>query len=162
MKIALSLGSNKGDRSKNLFLAIRELLNRKLMSNILCSTLFENKALLLPDAPTDWDKDYINCVVVGETNLNPEELLKSIKDIEFFLGRKSLAKWSPREIDIDILCYDVMQVQSPELIIPHVEMLERNFVMLPLKEVMPQWRYNGEGKYYGYTIEEIVRDKYGA
>ncbi|MBP9791683.1 MAG: 2-amino-4-hydroxy-6-hydroxymethyldihydropteridine diphosphokinase [Rickettsiales bacterium] len=162
MKIALSLGSNKGDRNKNLFLAIRELLDRKLVSNIVCSTLFENKALLLPGAPVDWDMDYINCAVVGETHLNPEELLKNIKDIEGFLGRKSIVKWSPREIDIDILYYDTLQVQSESLVIPHVEMLERNFVMLPLKEVMPQWKYNGKGKYCGYTIEEIVREKYGA
>lgn len=161
MKVALSLGSNKGDRRKNLFLAIRELLSRKIVSDILCSTFFENKALLLPGAPAEWDKDYINCVIIGDTTATPEKLLENIKDIEVVLGRVSQAKWSPREIDIDILCYDMLKVESSNLVTPHKEMLERNFVMLPFKEVMPQWKYNGDGKYCGYSIEEIVRDKYG-
>ena len=160
MRVALSLGSNKGDRQKFLFCAIHELLAQKIVLDIKCSTLFENKALLSEGAPSDWNCDFINCAVIGNTNLVLRELFYSIKDIEKFLGRKEGRRWSPREIDIDILLYGDIQVQNCEYKVPHVSMLKRDFVLLPLKEIAPQWVYTGGGKYHNMTIENIVKEKY--
>jgi 2-amino-4-hydroxy-6-hydroxymethyldihydropteridine diphosphokinase len=161
MKVALSLGSNKGDRNKNLFLAIKGLLLQQAVVDIICSTFFVNPAVLIEGAPEEWNKEYINCVLVGKTDLLPEKLLSTIKEIEKSLGRNSVERWSPREIDIDIVYYGDLQMKSENLTIPHPYMLERNFVMLLLKEVDPKWEYCGEGRYFGQTIEKIAQDKYG-
>ena len=161
MKVALSLGSNKGNRKSFLFRAIKELLVRNVISSVECSTFFENAALLLDGSPSDWDCDFINCVVVGKTMFTLQKLFYSIKEIEKFLGRESGRRWAPREIDIDILLYGDKQVQNNECIIPHIGMLERDFVLLPLKEVAPNWLYVGEGKYKNVSIANIVKGKYG-
>lgn len=160
MKVALSLGSNKGNRESFLFRAIKELLERKILLDIECSAFFENSALLLEGSPSDWDCDFINCVIIGNTNLEIRNLFDSIKSIERFLGRNYSKRWAPREIDIDILLYGETSIDHNEYKVPHVSMLERDFVLLPLKEVAPQWIYTGEGKYNNMTIVNIVKDKY--
>ncbi len=161
MKVALSLGSNKGDRKNFLFRAIKELSVLTVISSIECSTFFENAALLLKGSPPDWDRDFINCVVIGDTKLTLSELLRSVKHIEKSLGRKEGKRWAPREIDIDILLYGKVQIQNHECSVPHIGMLERDFVLLPLKDVAPNWLYTGEGKYQNISVANIVAEKYG-
>ena len=160
MKVALALGSNHGNRKQYLFKAIKELNDKKYLSEILCSTIYETPALLLPGSPAEWDKDFLNCIIVGNTTYAVSELLALIKDIEISLGRSNEKKWSPREIDIDILLYENLYVSTPDIQVPHKSMLERNFVLLPLKEVASEWQYPGPGRYNNLTISSIVREKY--
>lgn len=161
MRIALSLGSNKGDREKELLRAIRELLRRKVLFNIICSTFFKSPALLLPGSPPEWDREFINCAIIADTSLSLRDVFKEIKLIEKFIGRKKKEAWAPREIDIDILLYEDIVIDYVTLKVPHIEMLKRDFVLLPLAEVASQWRYPGPGKYNNVTISNIVKDKYG-
>jgi len=81
---------------------------------------------------------FLNLVLKGETKLSPEELLKKIKNIEKAMGRKTLEKWGPRIIDIDILFYKEKIINTPLLKIPHPQLHKRAFVLVPLKEIAPR------------------------
>ena len=80
----------------------------------------------------------MNGVLKAETELAPEELLVNLKEIERKVGRTKTVRNGPRVIDLDILLYNHREVQTPQLTIPHPRMLERDFVMQPLKEVAPE------------------------
>ncbi len=138
-KIILALGSNLGDRAKFLEEAIFELEKKLLLKNIKQSRIIENKAMLLPNSPKDWDIDFLNIVISGEIELskfNPGQILQTIKKIEKNLGRKDRGKWSPREIDIDILAIDDLQINiNDKLVIPHQGLFERDFFIDGFKEI---------------------------
>ncbi len=155
--VILGLGSNSGDREAYLRQAI--VLLGGLLQAMRVSGVYESKALLLADAPREWDKPFLNMAVVGETTLSLQELLKAIKAIEQKLGRKSLGKWSPREIDIDILAMGDQVVDTPVLQVPHHELLNRDFALLPLAELAPDWIYPLAGKYNGWKALDIAVDK---
>jgi 2-amino-4-hydroxy-6-hydroxymethyldihydropteridine diphosphokinase len=135
LKIAFGLGSNLGEREANLMSAINYL--GEYIANIKASEIFETKALLLENAPADWDINYLNQIVVGEIVKphNPELLLKSCKEIEAKMGRASGAKWSPRLIDVDIIAIEGVNWQSETLQIPHPLAHTRHFVLAPLAQV---------------------------
>ncbi|MBC7553518.1 MAG: 2-amino-4-hydroxy-6-hydroxymethyldihydropteridine diphosphokinase [Taibaiella sp.] len=129
--VYLSLGSNQGDRELWLNKAI-DLLGQETGEVLLLSHLYETSAWGIEDQP-----DFLNMCVQLRTTLNPFALLQSILDIETSLGRHRQVKWGPRIIDIDILFYDELLLQSQELTIPHLFMQERKFVLLPLAEIAP-------------------------
>ena len=79
--------------------------------------------------------DFLNGVVSLETSLSPHSLLHTLKDIEISIGRQHRTRWGPREIDMDILIYDDLCLQTPDLTIPHPEMHLRRFVLTPLAEI---------------------------
>ncbi|AZL16206.1 2-amino-4-hydroxy-6-hydroxymethyldihydropteridine diphosphokinase [Rickettsiales endosymbiont of Stachyamoeba lipophora] len=138
--IALGLGSNLGDLEYNIAQAI-SLLRQKVSIQKVSSYLY-NKALLPPNAPKEWEQDFLNIALIGQTTLPPHELLNFIKNIEEQLGRtKNYQQWSPRIIDIDILLYDHLQINEGKLQIPHKEMLKRDFVIIPLKEILPNLKF---------------------
>lgn len=137
----MGLGSNVGRKLSNLRQAVEWLVKRvgKVQK---VSPIYQAKALLPPNAPPSWDIDYYNLAVLVQTSVEPETLLDKIKVIETELGRDSEhAFWSPREIDIDILCYASLTYQSDRLTIPHKEILKRNFALKPLLDVSPHWRH---------------------
>ena len=104
--IVLGIGSNVGQKVLNLNQAI-SLINQKIGLVKKVSPIYQTKALLPPNAPSSWDIDYYNLCALLQTHLRPEDLLIKIKSIEVALGRNSNhAFWSPREIDIDILCFE--------------------------------------------------------
>ncbi|GAC1445372.1 MAG: hypothetical protein NVSMB52_06280 [Chloroflexota bacterium] len=84
---------------------------------------------------------FLNIALEGETTLLPQELLKTVKDIEETLGRVPSSRWGPRLIDIDILLYGDLILETATLTIPHREMLNRKFVLLPLAEIAPHLRH---------------------
>jgi len=134
--IALGFGSNLGDRIHYLSRAFRELIDRRLIrSPIRVSSLYESPAMTPPGAPSAWNLDFLNFVMVAETSLSPQNLLKEVKAIEAFLGRQQKERWAPREIDIDILWWDNRQLNTSDLQLPHPEFRKRDFVMLPLQEL---------------------------
>lgn len=127
----LALGSNLGNRSRYIRLAIQELQGHGV--DVL------KKASVIETDPVGGPQQgrYLNTVVKIRTSLSAEDLLVTINKIEARLGRIREVKNGPRVIDIDILLYEHIKLVSRRLIIPHPRMWERDFVMKPLKEICP-------------------------
>ncbi len=127
--IYLGLGSNLGDREQNIHDAVR-FLSGYGISELKLSTIIETAPVGGPPQGL-----FLNAVLRAETLLGPQELLKVIQQVESDLGRVRAVKDGPRTIDIDILLYEGVSLEIPELCIPHPRMKEREFVMAPLREV---------------------------
>lgn len=155
IKIALGLGSNLGNRQNNLNNAITKLSN--ILDNITVSSILNNKAMLLPGSPKEWDVDFLNCVITAKCDMEPKQLLQEIKKIEQKMGRITKEKWEPRLIDIDILLYNDLYLKTKNLTIPHAGLLERNFAIGLLAEVWPEWKYPIPGEYYQKTALELAK-----
>ena len=131
-KVFLGLGSNLGDRQANIERAI-ELISERVGEVIRRSSLIETE-------PWGFESEnkFLNGVILCETTLTPRQVLRKTQKIERDLGRKkktSSLQYSDRPIDIDILLYDDLTVDEPDLKIPHPRMQEREFVIIPLKEI---------------------------
>jgi len=127
----LSLGTNLGKKRKNLRNAL-ELLEKEGVRILRASSLFKTQPVDFLDQP--W---FYNQVIEVESCLNPFELLKSIKKIEQHMGRKACMLKGPRVIDIDILLAGKSVINTPELVIPHPRLEERNFILIPFRELSP-------------------------
>ena len=136
-KVYLSLGANIGNRKRTMREAI-EKLNASVGTVLRQSSLFETKPWGF-ESPND----FINCCVLIDTTLAPRQLLEATQKVERELGRveKSVnQEYHDRIIDIDILLYDDLKINEPDLKIPHTLMKERDFVMKPLKEIKSKTR----------------------
>jgi 2-amino-4-hydroxy-6-hydroxymethyldihydropteridine diphosphokinase len=151
--VVLGLGSNQGNREEYLQQAVQSLKN--ILADVFCSSVYESNALLPDNAPKEWDTAFLNMAVKGKTDLPPPVLLQEIQRIERSLGRISRGHWGPREIDIDILVYDDEVMNEAELIIPHKELLNRDFALIPLAEIQPSWIYPIKGNSQGKTALEL-------
>lgn len=138
--VALALGSNLGNSLTNLRKALKQLSLIYKIKEVSC--IYESDALTPENAPVDWNKKFLNAVVLVEVpeSLKPEALLMSVKDIEQSMGRISNERWAPRIIDIDILYWAGLNYKSEALSVPHQRLLERPFALLPLLEVWPELR----------------------
>lgn len=132
MLVLIGVGSNVGNRIKNLNICIKHLdflVDKKI------SSVYESQALLPSNAQDSWDFPFLNIAISAQTELQPLELLTKIKDIETTLGRPvKHDKWSPRIIDIDILLMDEGH-NSDKLTIPHPDFLNRSFTLIPCQEI---------------------------
>lgn len=131
MKYFLSLGSNLGDREKNLTLAL-SLLKKEGVEILKISSLYETQPVDFPAQP--W---FYNQLVEVRTKAKPEAFLDLAKKIEQKMGRKRRLKRRPRIIDIDIILAEGSVIRKKELKIPHPRMEKRNFVLLPFVEISP-------------------------
>lgn len=130
--IVLSLGSNIGGRMQFLEDALRALYDESGIH------LFDHSAVYETQPVDDVDQPFfLNLVVTGRTELQPGELLRSVKQIEQKLGRKKRRDKGPREIDIDIIFYGDEVIDEPDLKIPHPQFQRRKFVLVPLIEMIP-------------------------
>ena len=152
-KTYLALGSNLGDRRSFLSQAVHEI-GTQIGELITCSKFYRT-APLNPENISS-QPEFLNAVLLCETTLNPMELLTTALRIETNLGLDRVAKthWGPRIIDIDILTYDDALVSEPNLIIPHKEMHNRDFVLVPLKEISPDFVHPKSKK----SISELKDD----
>jgi len=132
--IYLSLGSNLGDREAHLRKAL-EKLHQKGILLVRESSIYETEPVDVPDQP-----EFLNLVCQVETALEPESLLAACQEIEGEMGRLRRAIKGPRNIDIDILFYGQQIVEKPFLKIPHPAWRQRNFVLIPLAEIAPNFR----------------------
>lgn len=133
--IYLSLGSNLGDRKSFLEQAIF-LLQENILSEIESSRILETTAILPENAPSSWDLPYLNMIVRGKSILSPLELLTALKNIEKNMGRDPHSlRWAPRVIDLDILLWDDLILDLPELKIPHSAIHQRAFLKILLQEL---------------------------
>lgn len=141
--IAFGLGSNLGNREKNLEEAVFQLKKDLNLTKIKQSKILVNKAMLLPNSPKEWDIDFFNIALTAEINLekfSPLKILEIIKKIEKNLGRNNEQRWSPRVIDIDILLIKDTKINiANKLIIPHYDLENRTFFTKTLSEILPDY-----------------------
>ena len=133
--VYLSLGSNLGDREKNLRTAIAALADARVRLTRV-SSLYETEPVDLREQP--W---FLNCIVQAQTEVPPPDLLHALHGIESRMGSKKLVPKGPRLIDLDILLYGEETVDTPELQVPHPRMLQRRFVLVPLAEIAPNLKH---------------------
>ena len=128
--VYLSLGTNLGNRAENLKQAITSLPPQMTVKKK--SKIYETPPWGYTDQET-----FLNQVVLATTYLEPEPLLKHLKRLEVALGRKASFRYGPRLIDIDILFYDDLIMETPSLTIPHPHVHERGFVLMPMMDIAP-------------------------
>lgn len=137
------MGSNLGDQELNLKKAVSQLESRLLLCDVRSSSILKNQALLLPNSPPEWNLEFFNIALVAKIDLEkfaPERILEIVKLIEKDLGRIERGRWAPREIDIDILLIENVEINLGEsLKIPHPELLKRDFVVKTVSEIEPDF-----------------------
>jgi 2-amino-4-hydroxy-6-hydroxymethyldihydropteridine diphosphokinase len=132
-KVFLGLGSNLGDREKNIKEAVRQLQESGIAEDISISSIYETEPEGIKDQPL-----FLNAILKIETDLSPRDLLNMLQAIERHLGRKKVRKWGPRIIDLDILLYGDLVMREEDLEIPHPLLAKRLFVLDPLAEIAPE------------------------
>ena len=144
-KIYLGLGSNLGNKKKNIEFAKFLLQQNNKLRIVKNSSFYKTKSY-----PNYKDPFFLNIVIEGKTILKPLDLFIFVKQIELMLGRKKSFKNAPRECDIDILDYDqkVFKIKNKNdfISIPHPRLHKRNFVLLPLFEISKTWIYPKKNK----------------
>ena len=125
----VALGSNLGDREENLCTALKHLQENGV-EVIKTSTFIETEPYGVTDQP-----GFVNAVCQVETELAPLELLRLLLSIEQEMGRVRLRRWGERNIDLDLLLYEDAVLESEELTLPHPDMQNRDFVLIPLAEI---------------------------
>lgn len=131
-RVLIGLGSNVGDRLQFLQRAVEEVRQTIGVEVVELSSVYETE----PVGPVEqaW---FLNAVVSAATTLSPVTLLDRTQAIERALGRETSYHWGPRTIDLDILLYGNLQIRTTTLVIPHAELCQRAFVMIPLLELDP-------------------------
>ena len=132
----VAVGSNMGDKRGYIEEGIRKLSVHERIRNVKASSLIETK----PYGPVEQDV-FLNGCLKLQTLLEPEELLVLLHEIEAEADRKRELHWGPRTLDMDIIFYDKLIYESDTLLIPHVDMQNRDFVLAPLAEIEPNYRH---------------------
>ena len=129
MDVVIGLGSNLGDRRRELVTAVSEL--RDVLSVVAVSSLYESAAVGPPQP------EYLNAAVRGGYSGDAPRLLEQLLGIERRHGRLRRERWGPRPLDLDILWISRESVELPNLVVPHPRLAERAFALLPLLDVAP-------------------------
>ncbi|WP_414578877.1 2-amino-4-hydroxy-6-hydroxymethyldihydropteridine diphosphokinase [Anabaena sp. CCY 9402-a] len=147
VRSALALGSNIGDSVAILAAATLELSEIPGIELEAKSSWYRTKAVGPPQP------DYINGCVIVQVKMSPQELLDTLLAIEQKFGRVRRERWGARSLDLDILLYDDLIIDTPNLQIPHPRMHQRAFVLVPLVEITPDWIEPVSG----LAIKELVK-----
>jgi 2-amino-4-hydroxy-6-hydroxymethyldihydropteridine diphosphokinase len=131
---AIALGSNIGESQAILEGALKTLEQTPGITIKAKSSWYKTAPVGGPSQP-----DYLNGAAILQVQLSPEQLLKTLLEIEQEFGRVRQERWGPRTLDLDILLFDDLIVETPDLQIPHPRMTERAFVLVPLAEIAPDW-----------------------
>jgi len=129
----LSLGTNQGNRLENIQQAY-QLIEERVGTIVRRSKVYSSEAWGLED-----QADFMNTAILVETTLSPIEVLDAVLQIEADLGRVRLERWGPRLIDIDVLFYENEIIDTARLTLPHPQIEHRNFVLIPLLEIAPDF-----------------------
>jgi 2-amino-4-hydroxy-6-hydroxymethyldihydropteridine diphosphokinase len=146
---AIGLGSNLGDSSSILDSTIDRLRIHPQIDLIAVSSWY----LTAPIGPPQ--PDYLNGCATIQTRLEPLELLNILHSIESEFGRVRQGVWGARTLDLDLLLYDNLIIDLPNLQIPHPRMLERAFVMVPLSEIAPNWVEPRSGDSIAHLLDRL-------
>lgn len=145
----LLLGSNMGDRTRYLGFA-RELLEKKCGRLLGASSVRETKAWGKTDQP-----DFLNQVLLIESDLEPLEVLGMMQEIEAASERIRVEKWGPRTLDIDMLFAGEQVINEESLVVPHPGIADRSFTLVLLQEIIPDFRHPVSGKTAGEMLEAL-------
>ncbi|MDE6641246.1 MAG: 2-amino-4-hydroxy-6-hydroxymethyldihydropteridine diphosphokinase [Acetatifactor sp.] len=151
-KAYLSVGSNMGDRKKYIEDGIQALKEHPRMKLVRVSDIIETE----PYGGVEQD-NFLNGVIEIETLLGPEELLEVLHEIENSAGRERTLHWGPRTLDLDILFFDKLVYESDDLVIPHPDIQNREFVLKPLSTVAPNYRHPVLGTTVLQELEELEK-----
>ena len=143
--VYIALGTNLGERLGNLRAAIESMLPEVVVLAEL--HVYETPPWGVEDQPA-----FLNMVVKAGTGLEPKPLLTYLKQIEAQLGREESVRWGPRLIDLDILFYDDLIIDTPPLVIPHPRLHERAFVLVPLVDIAPDYVH----PVFGQSVRELL------
>lgn len=136
----IGLGSNLDDPKAQIQKALQALENLPETCLLRHSSLYRSAPVGPQDQP-----DYINAVALVETAFSPSPLLAELQRIEQAQGRVRTKRWGPRTLDLDLLLFDDLQLQTSTLTLPHPEMHQRAFVLVPLLEIAPDILIPGKG-----------------
>ena len=139
MKVVIALGSNLGDRKVTLDSAVEAL--RQIITVTKVSRYIETEPVGGPEQP-----DYLNAVLIGESDLEPTDLLLKMQAIELAAGRERLERWGARTLDLDLIAAGDLVMDTELLTLPHPRAHERRFVLDPWLEVDPQAILPGFGE----------------
>ncbi|MCB0176793.1 MAG: 2-amino-4-hydroxy-6-hydroxymethyldihydropteridine diphosphokinase [Anaerolineae bacterium] len=131
-RVFLALGTNLGQREANLWTALLHLGPEVEVTAV--SRLYETAPAYVLDQP-----NFLNIALEGQTDLSPEALLDYLKGLEEQLGRETSHRYGPRLIDLDILFFEAITLDTPRLTIPHPRLAERAFVLRPLTDIAPDF-----------------------
>jgi 2-amino-4-hydroxy-6-hydroxymethyldihydropteridine diphosphokinase len=153
-QIFLGIGSNLGNRQENLNIALRRV--REKVGNVLISSsVYETEPWGF-----DTDNQFLNMVVKAETEIGPSALLEVLLGIEKSMGRtRDSEQYSSRIIDIDILFYDDLVVNTENLQIPHPNICERKFVLMPMAEIAPEFIHPELNRAVSYLLETCTDNR---
>lgn len=150
--VFLALGTNLGDRAQNLRQALATLAPDFAVTGI--SPVYETEPAYMLDQPR-----FYNIALRAETALSPLHTLKRLKEIEANLGRTPSVRYGPRLIDLDLLLYDQLLLDSPELVIPHPRLHERAFVLVPLNDLAPDLNHPRLGLTIGQLLAQLPEEE---
>jgi 2-amino-4-hydroxy-6-hydroxymethyldihydropteridine diphosphokinase len=150
-QVIIALGSNL-DNPHNQLKTAGHFLEEISLSPIKTSSMYRSE----PVGPSE--NDFLNAVAIIETNMKPNELFEKLKAQEKKQGRPSrYPKWTARTLDLDIIGWDDLVIETDTLIIPHQEYKSRLFVLLPLKEVLPDWQDPVSAQHVDELIEQAPK-----
>ena len=135
MRCAIALGSNKGDSLAILEKSLSVLDEIPGIAIQAVSSWYRTKAIATPQP----QPDYLNGCAILTAEQTPEELLTLLQATEIEFGRTEKGTLQPRTLDLDLLLYGDLVLDTPNLTIPHAHMVERAFVLVPLAEIAPDW-----------------------
>lgn len=149
-KVYLGIGSNMGDKEQYLKQAVDTLQNDNDFKDIRTSSWIKTE----PYGGVE-QEEFLNGAIEVRTLLNPQALLERIHEIEAQAGRERIVHWGPRTLDLDILFYEDCTVNETELIIPHIDMVNRRFVLEPLCELAPAYLHPVLKKTVKQMLDEL-------
>lgn len=148
MQVFLSLGGNLGN-TQEIFKACYPLIENKVGTILQQSSLYQTAAWGLQD-----QADFVNQVILVESELTPEAILTTIQAIEKDFGRERKITWGPRTLDLDILFIDQKIIQTTDLQVPHPHIQDRKFVLIPMDEIAG----NFEHPIFKKSMVELLRE----
>ncbi len=150
-RVFLGLGSNIGDRFKHISQALHHIQKIPTCEIQTISSIYETEPVGLKE-----QNNFLNIVIEIYVLMAPTLLLTKLQNIENEMGRIRFKKWGPRIIDIDILCWENLEIYEIDLIIPHPEIPHRKFVLIPLAEIEPNYKITGFDKDVKTLLEQTT------